>query len=96
VQVDAASTSIHIPFRQISVFHRLRFVNYNPYSLNPLDETVVNSIHTNPVHLDKYRNVVPGRFDTVIVRVKDSESDHGRTSLSLKGLFFMLCALVST
>ncbi|KAF8808835.1 hypothetical protein BYT27DRAFT_7015375, partial [Phlegmacium glaucopus] len=72
--VEAASTSIHIPFSKISVFHHLKFISYDVYSLNPLDEIVVNSIHTNPVHFDKYKNVVPGRFDTIVVQVKDSDS----------------------
>ena len=63
-QVEAASTSIHIPFSKISVFHHLKFVSYDVYGLNPLDKIVVNSIHTDPVHFDKYRNVqvVPGQF----------------------------------
>ncbi|KAF8810553.1 hypothetical protein BYT27DRAFT_7016097, partial [Phlegmacium glaucopus] len=80
-QVEAASTSIHIPFSKISVFHRLKFISYDVYSLNPLDEIVVDSVHTDPVHFDKYDNVVPGRFDTVVVWVKDSDSG---SSLDLK------------
>ena len=90
-QVEAASTSIHIPFSKISVFHRLKFVSYDIYSLNPLDEIVVDSIHTDPVHLDKYRNVVPGRFDTVVIRVKDSD---GGAGLNLKRMFVMFSPLV--
>ncbi|KAF8816261.1 hypothetical protein BYT27DRAFT_7221500 [Phlegmacium glaucopus] len=70
-QVEIASKSIHIPFSKVSVFHRLKFVSYDVYSLNPLDELVVDSIHVDPVHFDKYRNVVPGRFDTAIIQVKD-------------------------
>ena len=85
-QVEATSDSIHIPFSKISVFHRLKFVSYDVYSLNPLDKIVVDSIHTDPVHFDKYRHVVPGRFDTVIVWVKDSD---GGSSLNLKGTYLM-------
>jgi len=59
-QVEAAPTSIHISFSKISVFHHLKFISYDIYSLNPFDEIVVNSIHTDPVHFNKYRNVVPG------------------------------------
>ncbi|EDR06040.1 uncharacterized protein LACBIDRAFT_329283 [Laccaria bicolor S238N-H82] len=86
-QVEAASTSIHIPFSKISVFHHLKFISYDVYSLNPLDKIVVDSIHTDPVHFDKYRNVVPGRFDTAVVRVKDSD---GGASLNLEGSKFQV------
>ena len=59
-QVKAASNHIHIPFSKVSVFHHVKFISYDVYSLNPLDESVVDSIHVDPVHLDKYRKIVPG------------------------------------
>jgi hypothetical protein len=90
-QVEAASTSIHIPFSKISVFHHLKFVSYDVYSLNPLDEIVVDSIHTDPVHFDKYGNIVPGRFDTIVVRVKDSDGGPGS---DLKGTVHFSCSLL--
>ena len=68
-QVKTASHSIHIPFNKLSVFHHIKFVSYDVYALNPLDEVVVDSIHVNPVHLDKYRKVVPACFDTAIINV---------------------------
>lgn len=83
-EVKAASDHIHIPFSKFSVFHRVKFVSYDVYSLNPLDESVVDSIHVDPVHLDKYTKIVPGRFDTAIVQIKDSA--HG--DLGLKGTVF--------
>ena len=85
-QVEIASNSIHIPFSKVSVFHRLKFISYDVYSLNPLNELVVDSIHIDPVHFDKYRSVVPGRFDTAVIRIKDRDP-HGNSSL--KGMFFM-------
>ena len=90
-QVEAASTSIHIPFSKISVFHHLKFVSYDVHSLNPLDEIVVDLIHTDPVHIEKYKNVVPGQFDTIIVQIKDSDTG---ASLNLKGMFFMFSPLI--
>lgn len=72
--VEAASHSVHIPFSKVSVFHRIKFVSYDLYSLNPLDEVVVDSIHVDPVHLDKYQKVVPGRFDTAIIRISDGDN----------------------
>ncbi|KAF8815656.1 hypothetical protein BYT27DRAFT_7224873 [Phlegmacium glaucopus] len=85
-QVEIASNSIHIPFSKVSVFHRLKFVSYDIYSLNPLDEIVVDSIHVDPVHFDKYRNVVPGRFDTAVIQVKDHDP-HGNSGLKVRCIF---------
>ena len=83
-EVKAASDHIHIPFSKNSVFQCIKFISYNVYSLNPLDKSVVNSIHVDPVHLNKYRKIVPGRFDMAIVQIKDSA--HG--DLGLKGTVF--------
>ena len=83
-KVKAASNHIHIPFSKFSVFHHVKFVSYDVYSLNPLDKSVVDSIHVDPVHLDKYRKIVPGRFDMAIIQIKDSA--HG--DLGLKGTVF--------
>ena len=64
------SDSIHIPFSKISLYHRLKFVSYDAYSLNPLDEVVVDSVHAIAVHLDKYRNGVASHFDTAIIQIR--------------------------
>lgn len=82
-QVEAASNSIHIPFSKISVFHRLKFVSYDVYSLNPLDEVVVDSIHTDPVRFDKYRNVVPSRFDTAVIQSSNESGPKGTVFISI-------------
>jgi hypothetical protein len=68
-QVETASHSIHIPFNKLSIFHCLKFVSYDLYSLNPPDEVVVDSIHVDPVHLNKYWKVVPACFNTAIINV---------------------------
>ena len=59
-QVEAASETVHIPFSKTSVYHRLKFFSYDHNSLNPLDEIVIDSIHIDPLHYDKYNKVVPG------------------------------------
>jgi hypothetical protein len=74
-QVEAASETVHIPFSKISVYHRLKFISYDPNSLNPLDEIVIDSIHVDPLHYDKYNKVVPGRFDTAIIQFRDGNHD---------------------
>jgi Plavaka transposase len=69
-QVEAASLSVHIPFRKLSVYHRIKFVSSDPYSINSL-QTVVDSIHAQPACLDKHGKGVPGRFDTGLITYKD-------------------------
>ena len=91
-QVEIASNAIHIPFSKVSVFHHLKFVSYDVYSLNPLDEIVVDSIHIDLVHFNKYKNVVPGRFDTAVIQVRDRDP-HG--SSGVKGMFFMFSSFDS-
>ena len=68
-QVETASHSVHVPFAKIAVFHRIKFVCNDVYGLNPLDEVVVDSIHVDPAHLNKYGKVIPGRFDTALISI---------------------------
>ena len=84
-----ASHSIHIPFNKLSVFHRIKFVSYDLYALKPLDEAVVDSIHVDPVHLDKYQKVVPARFDTAIINVApDNDSGVQGESHQVSSIIF--------
>ena len=80
-QVKITSNSIHNPFSKVSVFHHLKFISYDLYSLNPLNKIVVNSIHIDPVHFDKYGNIVSGQFDTAVIQVKPDHGPHGNPSL---------------
>ena len=69
-QVEVASLNVHIPFQKLSVYHRIKFVSQNPYSLDPI-QMVVDSIHAQPARLDKYGKVIPGRFDTGLINYKN-------------------------
>jgi hypothetical protein len=65
-QVEAASLSIHIPFQKLSVYHHIKFVSSDPYSINSL-QTMVDSIHAQLAGLDKYGKGVPGQFDIELI-----------------------------
>ena len=69
-QIKRAALNVHIPFRKLSVFHRVKYVSCDPYNLEK-EENVVDSIHAQPARSDKYGNVIPGRFDTGLVNYKD-------------------------
>jgi hypothetical protein len=92
-QVEITLKSIHIPFSKVSAFHHLKFVSYDVYSLNPLDKIVVDSIHIDPVHFDKYRNVVPGQSDMAVIQVEDHDPNG---NCGLKGMFLMFSPLIQT
>jgi hypothetical protein len=66
-QVEAASLDLHIPFSKVPVFHRIKFVSRDPYSLDPSKDIVVDSIHSEPLREGKYGKPVPGRFDTAVI-----------------------------
>jgi len=66
-QVQEAASNIDIPFNKVSVYHRIKFVSRDPFDLNPLTETTVDSIHVEPPKLNKNGKTIPGRFDTVLV-----------------------------
>jgi hypothetical protein len=68
-QVEVASWDVHIPFRKLSVYHRIKFISHDPYSADN-KEAVVDSIHAHPARLDSYRKRVPGRFDTGLISNK--------------------------
>ena len=69
-QIERAASNIHIPFRKLSVFHRVKYVSHDLYGLEK-GENVVDSIHAQPARSDKYGKVIPGRFDTGLVNYKD-------------------------
>jgi len=70
-QVEYAASHLHIPLQKISVFHRIRFVARDPFSLDPTGDIVVDSIHCEPAYYDKYGNLIPGRFDTAVINHRD-------------------------
>jgi hypothetical protein len=64
-QLETALNHFHAPFKY-SVFHRIKFVSRDPYSVHHL-ESVVDSIHAQPPRHDKHGNIIPARFDTALI-----------------------------
>ncbi|PPR01107.1 hypothetical protein CVT24_000403 [Panaeolus cyanescens] len=59
----------HIPFQKLPVFHRIKFVSNDVYSLTPLKDIVVDSIHIDPPVETNDGRVIPGRFDTALIKL---------------------------
>ncbi|KAJ3525552.1 hypothetical protein NMY22_g10528 [Coprinellus aureogranulatus] len=73
-RIDELASTLHIPFGKLSLFHRIKFVSTDPYALNPDTEFTVDSIHAEPARADKYGKLIPGRFDTALIRYKNENN----------------------
>jgi hypothetical protein len=76
-QIERRLWTIHIPFRGVRVWHRLKFLRTDPVTGLTL---TADSVHARPESRDTRGRVVPGRFDTVLVN--DGTGD----TTGLKGL----------
>ncbi|KAK7017889.1 hypothetical protein VNI00_018532 [Paramarasmius palmivorus] len=65
-----------VPFSKVSVYHRIKFTQNDPYSITKGPEFVVDAIHADPGRTDKYGRIIPGRFDTALVKV-DGDGNNG-------------------
>ncbi|KAG2029856.1 hypothetical protein BDR03DRAFT_975485 [Suillus americanus] len=68
VVCDYGATSSHVilPFQTVAAFHRIKFHAINAHG--HCDSAItVDSVHCQPPRKDKRRQIVPARFDTVLV-----------------------------
>jgi hypothetical protein len=72
-RIELAIRSFFFPFQHLSVYHRIKFTNRDPYS-NDVADTVVDAIHAQPSRYDRYGKLIPGRFDTAIITLQQGES----------------------
>jgi hypothetical protein len=62
-----------IPFRSVSVFHKVKFSRVGS---NTSESDIVDVVHVRPEQTDSQGRAVPARFDTVLVRGKQ-DNIHG-------------------
>lgn len=84
-QIDNEAPSLHIPFYKVSIYHRLKFVSQDIYALDPLAAHVVNSIHVEPVRLDKNNKAILGRFDIALFKTSEG------SETGVKGSHILYC-----
>ena len=69
---------LHIPFVNVSVYHRIRFQDKS------LDVETVDSIHVQPSRKDKRGRPIAGCFDTCLVHCGEGKTGiHGEPSTAL-------------
>ncbi|KAJ7078689.1 hypothetical protein B0H15DRAFT_924756 [Mycena belliarum] len=66
-QIEAESASISLHFNRIPVYHRIKFVTEDPYTVGGPADSVVDSIHVQPRKSLRSGKELPGRFDTALV-----------------------------
>ncbi|KAI0652810.1 hypothetical protein C8Q70DRAFT_1048780 [Cubamyces menziesii] len=65
-EVRREATALYLPFRTLSVFHRMKFILEDAQQLGIMEDTH-DTAHARPERKDKRGRVVPGRFDTVLI-----------------------------
>ncbi|KAI0324126.1 hypothetical protein GY45DRAFT_1263454 [Cubamyces sp. BRFM 1775] len=65
-EVRREATALYLPFRTLSVFHRMKFILEDAQQLGIMEDTH-DTAHARLERKDKRGQVVPGHFDTVLI-----------------------------
>ena len=68
MQLEHAACCVILPFCVVSVFHKIKFHSIDGLGYEVEDKTV-NAIHCHPNQCDIQGKIVPGRYDTALVKV---------------------------
>ncbi|KAF7372072.1 hypothetical protein MVEN_00065500 [Mycena venus] len=66
-QIEAQAASISFHFNRVPVYHRIKFITEDPYTVGGPEDSVVDSIHVQPPKSGRSGKQLPGRFDTALV-----------------------------
>ena len=84
-------TNIWFSFNAVPVFHKIKCTSYDPYVVGGPKESVVDSIHVQPVRKDKRNRDVPARFDTAVINDGTGrETGVSGDLIFLYGIFILL------
>ncbi|KAG6825399.1 hypothetical protein H0H92_003822, partial [Tricholoma furcatifolium] len=73
-QVERRIWTVHIPFRTVHVWHKIKFLRTDPFTGR---STTSDSIHVRPAKKDHHNNLIPGRFDTALIKDDTQSEDIG-------------------
>ncbi|KAF7358765.1 hypothetical protein MSAN_01215500 [Mycena sanguinolenta] len=79
-QVEQAAADVMIPFQSVSVYHKIKFWNKDPFGQENRSDTL-DVIHAKPGYTNKRGRLIGGRFDTAIAN--DGTGGH----VGIKGTF---------
>jgi len=63
-----------IPFRRVPVFHIIKFTD----TRNANETSIIDSVHAQPEQRDTRGQIIPSRFDTVLVENPSQDTQQGR------------------
>lgn len=87
-RLQRAASNIQIPFNTVHVYHRIKFIEVDPYAVGGPRESVVDSIHVQPARKDSRGRPIPARFDTVLINDGTGEDIGVTGSFYLTQSFF--------
>lgn len=71
-QIEKKSAHLALPFLGLPVYHCIK-INLAHADHHRIQEDETDVIHSNPARLDKYHNLIPGRFDIAIINDGDAQ-----------------------
>lgn len=86
-QVERQAAHINLPFVYVSTYHRIKFTLEN-------GNATVDSIHVRPARKDKKGQNIPGRFDTVLVRIGAAEMEGRIDGMHNQSIYHISCILI--
>ncbi|KAJ3765439.1 hypothetical protein FB446DRAFT_655309, partial [Lentinula raphanica] len=69
-RLDDAASGLFLGVSQVSAYHRIKYIHQDMFT--GISSTA-DSIHVQPSRKGKHGNTHPGRFDTALIRVSDSD-----------------------
>ncbi|KAJ7342729.1 hypothetical protein DFH08DRAFT_1011044 [Mycena albidolilacea] len=66
-QVETRSQDLSFSFNSVPVFHRIKFTTEDPYTARGPEDSIVDSIHVQPLKTLKNGELLPARFDTGLI-----------------------------
>ncbi|KAI0054953.1 hypothetical protein BV25DRAFT_1816322 [Artomyces pyxidatus] len=74
-QVKEIAAQYQLPFRTVAAFHRVKFWHPDAQGRDDVPE-VLDVVHARPAYIDSQKRLVPGRFDTALLKEQgEAEED---------------------
>ncbi|CDO69394.1 hypothetical protein BN946_scf185040.g7 [Trametes cinnabarina] len=78
-QVEHAATAVYLTFNTVPVYHKAKFLlaDVHGSQMGVATSIITDVVHARPARTGKYRQLVPGRFDTAFINCGDGDRWRG-------------------